>query len=104
MAAGFAVMGAFVIYLANTGRMASGPGFQVAIGRGLSRVFQRIEAWTAPVPEALLGLAVLALAGVFVYATLRDRRRPPAVPATHACHGDDAEQRPSPATPGRAQP
>lgn len=53
--------------------MTSGPGFQVAIGRGLAGVFRRIEAWTKPVPEPVLGLALLALAAVFVVATLRDR-------------------------------
>ena len=75
VAAGFAVMGGFVIYLANTGQMTGGPGFQVAIGKGLERVFVRIETWSDPVPEPVLGLAVLALAAVFVLATLRDRRR-----------------------------
>ncbi|HWJ80624.1 MAG TPA: cytochrome c biogenesis CcdA family protein [Nocardioides sp.] len=76
VAVAFAVMGGFVIYLANTGQMTSGPGFQVAMGRGLERVFTRIESWTEPVPEPLLGLAVLALAAVFVLATLRDRHAP----------------------------
>lgn len=76
VAAAFAVMGGFVLYLANTGQMTGGPGFQVAMGRGLSRVFVRIEHWVDPVPEPVLGLAVLALAAVFVLATLRDRHRP----------------------------
>jgi cytochrome c-type biogenesis protein len=76
VAAAFAVMGGFVIYLANTGQMTGGPGFQVSIGRALSRAFARIEAWTDPLPEPVLGLVVLALASVFVVATLRDRRRP----------------------------
>jgi cytochrome c biogenesis protein CcdA len=85
VAAGFAVMGGFVIYLANTRQMTGGPGFQVAIGKGLERIFTRIEAWTNPVPEPVLGLAVLALAAVFVVATLRDRRRPVPVDE-HADH------------------
>ena len=76
VAAGFAVMGGFIIYLAGAQRMTGGPGFQVAIGQGLARVFRLIEDWTAPVPEALLGLALLALAAVFVLAALRDRHRP----------------------------
>ena len=75
VAAAFAVMGVFVIYLANTGQMTGGPGFQVAMGKGLERVFTRIETWTDPVPEPILGLVVLALAAVFVVATLRDRHR-----------------------------
>ena len=67
-------------------------GFQVSIGKGLSEVFARIETWTDPVPEPVLGLAVLALAAVFVIATLRDRHRPDAStdadPDEHpACHG-----------------
>jgi cytochrome c-type biogenesis protein len=76
VAAAFAVMGGFVIYLANTGQMTGGPGFQVSIGQGLSKAFARIETWTDPVPEPVLGLAVLALAAVFVITTLRDRHRP----------------------------
>jgi cytochrome c-type biogenesis protein len=69
----FTVMGGFVIYLANTGTMTGGPGFQVAIGRFLTRVFSRIETWTSSVPELVLGLGVLAIAAVFVAATLRHR-------------------------------
>jgi cytochrome c-type biogenesis protein len=76
VAAAFAVMGGFVIHLANTGQMTGGPGFQVAMGKGLSRMLVRIEHWVDPVPEPVLGLVVLALAAVFVIATLRDRHRP----------------------------
>lgn len=84
VALAFAVMGGFVLYLAGSDQMTSGPGVQVEFGRGLARVFARIEQWSAPVPEPLLGLAVLALAGVFVHATLRDRGRDrPAAPACH---------------------
>jgi len=75
VAIAFAVMGGFVIYLAGAGTMTRGPGFQVAIGGFLGRVFARVEQWTSPVPEPVLGLLVLAIAGVFVYATLRDPRR-----------------------------
>jgi hypothetical protein len=66
-------MGLFVMYLAGSGEMTSGPGFQVAFGKRLASVFGWVEKVTSPVPEALLGLVVLALAAVFVYATLRDR-------------------------------
>jgi cytochrome c biogenesis protein CcdA len=76
VAIGFAVMGGFVIYLANTGQMTGGPGFQVGVGRRLESIFTRIETWSEPVPEPFLGLGVLALAAVFVLATLRDRHRP----------------------------
>lgn len=86
VAIAFSVMGGFVIYLANTGSMTGGPGFQVAVGRQLSEVFERIEEWAEPVPEPLLGLGVLALAAVFVVATLRDRRRPEKDAPNHGCH------------------
>lgn len=101
VAAAFAVMGGFVLYLAGTGTMTSGPGFQVAMGEALASVFARIEAWVAPVPEPILGLAVLAIAAIFVLATLRDRQRststttepgdgthddPGIADATHSCH------------------
>ena len=92
VAIAFTVMGGFVIYLANTGTMTGGPGFQVAFGRRLSRVFERIEGWVDPVPEPLLGLGVLALAAVFVIATLRDRRRPEPSSATHSCHPTSTDQ------------
>ena len=75
VAAGFTVMGVFVMFLAGSGKMTSGPGFQVALGKRVAEVFGWVEKATASIPEALLGLAVLALASVFVYATLRDRSR-----------------------------
>jgi hypothetical protein len=68
-------MGGFVIYLAGASQMTTGPGFQVAIGRWLSRQFELLQQWLAPVPEPVLGLFVAAIAGLFVYATLVDRRR-----------------------------
>jgi cytochrome c-type biogenesis protein len=94
VAAAFAVMGGFVIYLANTGQMTGGPGFQVAMGKTLERIFTRIEVWTDPVPEPLLGLAVLALAAIFVIATLRDRHGHDTTDhdGTDACHGTTADQ------------
>jgi hypothetical protein len=73
VAAAFTVMGLFVMYLAGSGKMTSGGGFQVAFGKRLASTFGWVERVTAPVPEAILGLFVLALAGVFVYATLRNR-------------------------------
>ena len=94
VALAFAVMGGFVIYLAGAGEMTRGPGFQVAIGHWLARAFSRVEAWTAPVPEPVLGLVVLAIAGVFVCATLADRRRhDPAEAAAEApAEGVDAAE------------
>jgi cytochrome c biogenesis protein CcdA len=75
VAAAFAIMGGFLIYLANARTMTRGPGFQIAIGNGLARVFARIETWTAPIPEPILGLIVFAIAAAFVLATLTDRQR-----------------------------
>jgi cytochrome c biogenesis protein CcdA len=73
VALAFTVMGGFVLYLADTGTMTTGTGFQVAIGTGLAATFAQIQSRVAPVPEALLGLSLLLLAGVFVFATLRRR-------------------------------
>jgi len=93
VAAAFTVMGLFVMYLAGSEQMTSGPGFQVAFGKRLASVFGWVEKVTSPVPEALLGLVVLALAAAFVYATLRDRPdkgQPPVVP------GNDPESEAAP--------
>ena len=96
VAIAFALMGGFVIYLANTGQMTGGPGFQVAMGEGLESIFTRIERWTDPVPEPVLGLAVLLLAAGFVTATLADRRRSGRAPAGP----DDLPQVPGPTADG----
>jgi cytochrome c-type biogenesis protein len=88
VAAGFTVMGLFVMHLASSEQMTSGPGFQVAFGKRLASFFGWVEKVTSPVPEALLGLVVLALAGVFVYATLRDR---PGKTQSSLASGEDAE-------------
>jgi cytochrome c biogenesis protein CcdA len=70
VAIAFAVMGLFVLNLANSGTMTGGPGFQVVIGSSLAAVFKQIEIWTAPIPEPVLGAALLGLAGVFIWGTL----------------------------------
>ena len=38
-------------------------------------MFGRLQEWVSPVPEAVLGLGLLTLAAVFVWATLSGRRR-----------------------------
>lgn len=97
----FAAMGAMVLWLAATGETTSAPGAQLAIGRFLSRVLARLDTAFAPVPEPLLGVGLLALAGLFVASGLRDRHRhllerssddhdphpsTPREPGAHACH------------------
>jgi hypothetical protein len=73
VALGFAVMGVFIIYLANAGQMTSGPEIQVATGRALAGWLASLEAWLSPVPEPVLGLGLLALAGIFIWGTLIGR-------------------------------
>jgi cytochrome c biogenesis protein CcdA len=75
VAVAFGVMGGFIIYLAGARQMTTGPGFQVAIGRWLSTMFERISQWLDPVPEPILGLLVLGIAAAFVWATLVDWRK-----------------------------
>ena len=100
VAAVFTLMAGMVLWLAATGETTSAPGAQLAIGRALSRVFERIETWLAPVPEPILGAGLLALAAVFLVAGLRDRHtipggisderspalRPASDASSRACH------------------
>lgn len=96
---GFAVMGAFIIYLANTGQMTSGPEIQVATGRALAGWFASLETWLQPVPEPVLGLGLLAIAGVFVWGTIVGRRdRPPADDGSAAAE-EGAASTPEPSAP-----
>jgi cytochrome c biogenesis protein CcdA len=111
----FAVMGGFVIYLAGAEQMTSGPGFQVAIGRRLSRWFEQLQVWLSPVPEPVLGLLVVAIAGLFVYATLTGGRRerrsvadtatgtPNVVHADVSCHHTPGPENAVAARPGRTE-
>jgi cytochrome c-type biogenesis protein len=101
VAVAFAVMGGFVIYLAGAGQMTRGPGFQIAIGNALAHAFARVERWTAPLPEPVLGLVVLAVAAVFVVTTLVDRHRRPD-PAEPAAGDLDASEHSEPAAAGDA--
>lgn len=76
VALAFAVMGTLIIGLANSPDMTGGTGLQTAMAELLARVFGQVQEWVSPVPEVVLGVALLALASVFAVATLRDRRRP----------------------------
>lgn len=75
VAVAFAVMGVLVLRLAFTGSMTRGPEFMTTIGKGLGVVFAWVQHAASSVPEVVLGLAVLAMAAVFVLATLRPRTR-----------------------------
>jgi len=75
VAVGFTVMGGFIIALANSRDMTGGTAFQASAGETLARVFGRLQEWTGPVPEPVLGLGLLTLAAVFVWAALSGRRR-----------------------------
>jgi cytochrome c biogenesis protein CcdA len=75
VAIGFTVMGGFIIYLANTGTMTGGAEIQVATGRAVATWFTQLATWLKPVPEPVLGLGLLLLAGIFIWGTLIGRRR-----------------------------
>jgi cytochrome c-type biogenesis protein len=101
VAVAFAVMGGVIIALAGSADMTGGTAFQASAGQALADVFLRIQRWTEPVPEPVLGLALLALAAVFVWATLVGRRRHPAPPTgdlttdgddTPSCHDTSTSQ------------
>ena len=76
VAGAFVSMGVWVITLAGSATMTgSGTWVQLAAGDWITQAAQTVLGWLAPVPEPVLGLALLGLAGVFVWTTLRDRRR-----------------------------
>lgn len=76
VAVGFLIMGIAVISQAGATDMTGGDGLLVGMGAWLNDVFAGLLAITAPIPEAVLGVGLLALVAVFVIVTLRDRRRP----------------------------
>ena len=93
VAVAFVVMGAFVIALAGSAQMTGGSAFQTAASETLTGVFSSVQDFLSPVPEPVLGLGILAVAAVFVWATLSERpvarwRRPRTTDG--AGHDDDA--------------
>lgn len=76
VAVAFVVMGVFVIALSASTQMTGGTEAQVWASQALTSVFGGIQSFMAPVPEPLQGLIILALAAVFVWGTLRERRLP----------------------------
>ncbi|PFG17953.1 cytochrome c biogenesis protein CcdA [Propionicimonas paludicola] len=99
VAIGFTVMGGFIIYLANTGTMSGGTEVQVDTGRALATWFTQIETLLTPVPEPVLGLGLLLLAGVFIWGALIGRRRHPRPTESEEALPDLADARSSPSKP-----
>ena len=82
VAIAFVAMGIGVISLAGADTMTgSANWFQQTAGQSITAFAQQVLAWTQPVPEPVLGLALLALAALFVWATLRDRAPVPGAEA-----------------------
>ncbi len=89
VAVAFAAMGVGVIAQAGAATMTgSANWFQQSAGESLTSFAERILAWTSPIPEPILGLALLALAAMFIWFTLRDRRNAPPVPASDGPYTD----------------
>ncbi|WP_372595259.1 cytochrome c biogenesis CcdA family protein [Actinotalea sp.] len=92
VAVAFTIMGGLVAYLAAAGEMTGGTAAQASVSEWLTEVFGALETWLAPVPEPVLGAALLALAAVFVLATLRRRPQRPnpdpneQMPDAPSCH------------------
>jgi cytochrome c-type biogenesis protein len=80
VAVAFASMGGLVLYLAAAGNPMGAGGPQLTVGRWLTSVLARVLSFLKPVPEPILGLALLGLAALFVTIALRGRpaaERPP---------------------------
>ncbi len=93
VAAAFAAMGFFVLFIAVRGDTTVAPGFQLAIGRWLSSESVRVVRFLDPVPDAVLGLGLLALAGAFMAVALRHRSAEPSGGPDHD-HQDEGEASP----------
>ncbi len=76
VAVAFAIMGGFIIALAGSKDMTGGTAAQAWASDVLTTTFAGIQDFLNPVPEWIQGLGILALAAVFVWATLSDRQLP----------------------------
>lgn len=100
VAVGFTIMGVFIIALADDTDMTGGTRAQDMAASTLTDVFLAVQRFVSPVPEPVLGLGLLALVGLFVWATLSERRRradralalDEATPATPSCHDTTTDQ------------
>jgi cytochrome c biogenesis protein CcdA len=99
VAVAFTIMGVAVIGLAGSPDMTRGADAQYAAGAGLTSLAGRVLDWLAPVPEPLLGLGLIMLAGAFVWATLRDRRSRPADETAYGLGDDEGVVEAAPSTP-----
>lgn len=75
VAVGFVVMGIAVISQANSTNMTGGSGPLLPVSNWLNDVFKQLLNWTAPIPDPVLGLGLLAFVAVFIVVGLRDRQR-----------------------------
>lgn len=73
VAVAFALMGVAVLALAATGDPTAAPSFQLAVGRWLQDASANVVSFLEPVPEPLLGLALLVLAGAIFVVAARGR-------------------------------
>lgn len=100
IAIAFGLMGGFVLFLAANGNTTGAPGFQLAIGRALTRVSANVLRWLDPVPEPILGLGLLALAALLFVTAVRGRKYAPSLDSPledHDEHEDGEEEASSPA-------
>ncbi|HXF71402.1 MAG TPA: hypothetical protein VNO79_02170, partial [Actinomycetota bacterium] len=74
VAVAFALMGVAVLALAAAGNPTAAPSFQLAIGRRLRDASAGILSFLGPVPEPVLGLALLALAASMFVVAARGNR------------------------------
>ncbi|MBI4728806.1 MAG: cytochrome c biogenesis protein CcdA [Acidobacteria bacterium] len=89
VAIAFAAMAGVVLFLAINGNTTAAPGMQLAIGRWLTRVFRGVLSSVRPVPEPVIGLALLGVAAAFVFAGLRGLSRAPEDPDSPSCCGEE---------------
>jgi len=96
----FVAMGLGVIALAVLGDPTDAPAFQVGIGRFLTRVFGSVLTAVEDVPEALLGLLLLAFAGLVAWLGVRGAKKTSML-RKESCHDHQDHHQASDAEPER---
>lgn len=91
VAISFAAMGAFVLFLAATGNPTFTPSSQLGFGRWLTDVFAGIIRFLDPIPQPILGIALLGLAATFVLLGVRGRRADLEEAEGGHCHVDQQD-------------